>query len=385
MLLEFGAKNFFSFKEGFEVSLRLNASCPEKISRYKNYTNILAVKGANASGKTNVLKLLSFIQYFTIYSFNNKLDDDIDFHSYFNNNEVTEIYIVFSEKDIEYTYELTLRKEEVLSEVLYKKVKRKTKIIQRVNNEIVYTAKEFESLQILKLKSNASFISTAKQYDLDEIDLIYSLFNNIRTNVHSMGRDDELPNYQIASAFYNENKNVFQFVKSVLQKADTGIKDIKILNMENKETGKIEYFPIFDYEVKEQKNYLTFFDQSSGVKSLFQQLGIYKLALNEGAVLALDEFDINLHPDLLPMLIDFFEDEKKNINNAQLIFTTHNSEIMDELGKYRVVLVNKKENESFLYRLDEIPGDILRNDRSISSVYNTGKIGGKPKISYGQI
>ncbi len=130
---------------------------------------------------------------------------------------------------------------------------------------------------------------------------------------------------------------------------------------------------------------MTFYDQSSGVKSLYLQLGRYKTVLDKGGILALDEFDINLHPDLLPMLIDFFEDEKKNINNAQLIFTTHNSEIMDELGKYRVVLVNKTENESFLYRLDEIPGDILRNDRSISSVYNAGKIGGKPKIGYGQI
>jgi hypothetical protein len=53
---------------------------------------------------------------------------------------------------------------------------------------------------------------------------------------------------------------------------------------------------------------------------------------------------------------------------------------MDYLGKYRVVFVNKEDNESFLYRLDELPGDLLRNDRSIEGVYNTGKIGGRPKL-----
>jgi hypothetical protein len=43
-------------------------------------------------------------------------------------------------------------------------------------------------------------------------------------------------------------------------------------------------------------------------------------------------------------------------------------------------LVNKEDNESFAYRLDEIPGDILRNDRPILPAYNDGKIGGIPKL-----
>ena len=64
---------------------------------------------------------------------------------------------------------------------------------------------------------------------------------------------------------------------------------------------------------------------------------------------------------------------------AQLIFTTHNNEIMDRLKKSRIILVNKEDNESYLYKLDET-GEILRNDRSISKIYNTGRLGGKPKI-----
>jgi AAA15 family ATPase/GTPase len=385
MLLEFGAKNFFSFKEGFEVSLRLNSSCPEKISHNKNYTSVLAVKGANASGKTNVLKLLSFIQDFTLNSFSSDTEDEIKFNSYFNNSEISSLYIVFSEKKIEYTYEVELTNQKIISEIIYKKDKRKTKIIERKNDKIIYTSKAFDELKIIKLKSKSSLISTAKQYEIDSINLIYNLFNGINTNVYSLGRHDGLPDYNEISKFYKENKDIFKFVQDTLKKSDTGIDSIDILTRENEETGKIVYFPVFNYDIKQNKKFLVFHNQSSGVKSLYQQLGKYKIVLDNGGILALDEFDINLHPDLLPMLIDFFDDNEKNINNAQLIFTTHNSDIMDELGKYRVVLVNKKDNESFLYRLDEIPGDILRNDRSISSVYNTGKIGGKPKISHGQI
>ncbi len=94
----------------------------------------------------------------------------------------------------------------------------------------------------------------------------------------------------------------------------------------------------------------------------------------------MDEFDINLHPHILPMLLNYFTDPKSNTINAQLIFTTHNTSILNEMGKYRTFLVNKDDNESFGYRLDEIPGDLLRNDRDISPIYNAGKIGGVPKL-----
>ena len=104
------------------------------------------------------------------------------------------------------------------------------------------------------------------------------------------------------------------------------------------------------------------------------------MALEQGGVLLLDEFDINLHPNLLPMLINLFDDPEKNLNNAQMIFSTHDTAIMDRLGKYRTYLVNKENNESFGYRLDEIPGDILRNDRPVSSPYRNGKVGGVPKV-----
>lgn len=94
----------------------------------------------------------------------------------------------------------------------------------------------------------------------------------------------------------------------------------------------------------------------------------------------LDEFDIYLHPLILPALLNLFIDEKFNKKNSQLIFTTHNSQIMDIIGKYRTVLLNKEDGESYGYRLDEIRGDLVRNDRPISPIYNSGKIGGVPKI-----
>ncbi|WP_373033290.1 ATP/GTP-binding protein [Sulfurovum sp.] len=386
MLLKFGAQNFFSFKEGFEVSLELGQTCPKSISHNKNFANVLAIKGANASGKTNVLKVLSFIKEFVTESFSYKPEDEIFINSYFDSEEPTNIYVIFLDNNIQYKYEVELTKHEIISETIYKKTQRSTKLIERKKNKLDYRTEQFKELDIVKLRKNASIVSTAKQYEVKELDIFYDLFLKIMVpNVSYLGMHDKLPNTQIASSFYYTNEEVFSFVKKLLIQSDTGINDIKIFEREDEENDEKEYFPIFYHTVGNTQKTLTIYDQSSGVKTLYQRLGFYKIALEEGSILVLDEFDINLHPDILPTLIELFEDKKTNTKNAQLIFTTHNSDIMDNLGKYKVVLVNKEENESFLYRLDEIPGDLLRNDRSIFKVYNTGKIGGKPKINYGEI
>jgi uncharacterized protein len=91
MLLEFGAYNFASFKEGFEINLRKNKNGLEA------YT-LMGIKGANASGKTNVLKVPSFLSAFGTTSFNSKPDTDIIFTSFFNNDKETSIYAIFFRK-----------------------------------------------------------------------------------------------------------------------------------------------------------------------------------------------------------------------------------------------------------------------------------------------
>lgn len=374
MILRFGGKNFCSFKEGFEVDLSLRDK--------SSITNVLAVKGANASGKTNVLKLVQFIQSFALNSFSElKPDAEIMIDSFFRNNDPIEMFIVFIKEGVEYKYELSLTKTEVISEIFSKKDKRETRIIERYKNEITKTVNEYNELKAIKQRSNVSLLSMALQHDLNSIKPLAELFKLLKTNVYLLGRREQrLNDHDSISKFYHKDKDIFQFVVDVLKKSDTGIEGVEIIESEDKESKEINYFPIFNFITSNEKKFLTFYEQSSGTKALYLQLADYALSISLGATLVLDEFDVNLHPDLLPMLIDFFDNPEKNTKNAQLIFTTHNTEIMDKLGKYKVVFVNKQDNESFLYRLDEIPGDIIRNDRPISPVYNAGKIGGKPKI-----
>ena len=380
MLVEFGGYNFFSFQEGFSVSLK----------NKNEISSVLAIKGANASGKTNVIKVLSFLHSFVTNSFTAlKPDEEIMVFSFFHNTNPISLYIIFKDKEIEYKYEIELTNTEVISETVYRKHKRWTPIIERKKDTLTKVSEDFKELKTISLaRINASIISIAKQYDIKAIDSLYDLFKNIETNVNVFGRtsnEDNFPHYKIVTDLYQNNKNLLKFVIDTLKKADTGIENIKIKPITNTETTKKEYIPIFEYKINTKIKTLTYHEQSNGVKSLYLQLGLYAIALDFGMVLALDEFDVDLHPDLIPMLVELFENKELNKNNAQFIFTTHHTSIMDKLGKYKIIFVNKDENESYLYRLDEIPGDILRPDRPITPAYRANKIGGKPRIQYGKV
>ncbi|EHH1076574.1 ATP-binding protein, partial [Vibrio parahaemolyticus] len=241
---------------------------------------------------------------------------------------------------------------------------------------------ELNEVKVVKLRDNASLISTCKHYDLlDNIALFstYEFFYNFLSNVYMFGLHSTEPSLSTISELYHKNEHIFNFTKELICACDTGVHDIRVIDYENSD-GKRVFSPLFFRNVNGKNERLTFHVESSGTKSLYYQMYKYRMILDIGGVLILDEFDINLHPHILPKLLGLFLDPEINTKNAQLIFSTHDSDVMDLLGKYRTYLVDKEDNECYSYRLDEIPSDILRKGRSIVTAYNAGKIGGVPKV-----
>lgn len=377
MLLEFGARNFFSFKEGFSFSLELNGNCPESISRGKCVANTMGLKGANASGKTNVLKALSFMKYLCTESFGSQPKEEIPFNRFYDSIEPANLFCRFELGLKKYLYEIELNNQEIISEELSFDDTEKF-IFKRVKNELPLVGDEFAEVKDLKLRSNVAVLNSAHMNEHQSLEPFFQFFENIVSNVGDFG----MMNLALAPSWickgYSENQAVFAEVKDVLARADTGIVDVEIKQTMNQQ-GKLEFFPVFIHDVDGHRYPVPFWHESNGTRNLFYTLDLYFRTLACGGVLLLDEFDINLHPDILPLLLKLFNDEQKNPHGAQIIFSTHDTSIMDLLGKYRTYLVNKKNNESYGYRLDEIPGDILRNDRPVSTPYRNGKIGGVPR------
>lgn len=385
MIHSFGARNYFSFAEGMEVSFELNSKVPKEFSRGLKASTVLGVKGANGSGKTNVLKALAFLADFITDSFSHDEKEPIKVENFFRNDKPTDFYVNFELAATKYYYELTLDKDRVMREALYKKVQRKTLVFERKNNEVVRRPVEHTELDIIELKSTASLVSTMHKYKLKsatkDLGEIWEFFYRIWGNVTSSGpvSDEKLFSRLTATEFYASAPEALAFAKKIICQSDLGIVDI-ILHKNENAKGDIEHFPLFVHDVKGEQRVLSSYQESSGTMALYRKLGVYWCALHEGGVLIMDEFDVNCHPMLLPQMISLFEDPEVNIGNAQFIFTAHNADIIDELGKYRTILVVKEDNESFCYRIDQIPGDIIRNDRSIAALYREGKLGGVPKL-----
>lgn len=384
MLLGYGAKNCWCFKDWMQVNLELDASVPSDISLNLPAATAMCFKGANASGKTNALKILAFITYFAELSFQTKPNDEILVDSFFFNKEPSELYIEFIQNGIYYRYELEVSPKVVLSERLFRKKaspgSRETEIFTRNRNTVVKNSL-YKGHADIVFRDNASFICTLNQYGLPEIKEIFDFFFYFVINVSYTGLSDSKARDILGAAqFYRSHPEHLAFVASKIRQFDTGIDDIKIETRKN-EYNQIISFPVFYHtlENKETKR-LLYNDESSGTKTLFGTLMNYYSVLSTGGVLILDEFDINLHPDILPHLLDLFLIKDKNPKNAQLIFTSHNTDIMDILGRYRTYIFEKEQNESFCYRLDEPKSPNLRNDRPVSVPYKKHLVGGFPKI-----
>lgn len=386
MIYSFGATNYFSFKDGFDISFELNSKVPKAVSKGRKVSTVMGIKGANASGKTNILQAYEFLSSFCARSFSRSDDAANYVCSFFENKDPCDFYIDFETDTGRYIYELSVTRSEVIREALYKKVTRKTLIVERKLNELVYRSSDLAALDLVVLKRNASLIDTINKYKLDVdgayFDSIHNFFSETKGNLSALSvmDDKELFPYTRVSNYYNVVPEAFQFVKNIILKCDLGITDIRLYERKD-ESGNKEYYPIFFHGGEDEKSrWLTYHNESHGTTALYRRLRVYWQTLQSGGVLVMDEFDTNLHPALLPMIVDLFLNPDTNPKNAQFLFTSHNLEIIDHLGKYRTILVGKEQGESFCYRLDEIPGDLVRNDRPISPLYREGKIGGVPRL-----
>ncbi len=381
MIKKFGVKNFFCFKEGIEVDFTFDGNVPKEISKGLNYSPVIGIKGANGSGKTNIIKVLDFLRSFCTFSADTNIDSKIYVDSFGGSDKPTEFYIDFDSNGRSYIYELSVNNQKVFREALYKIGKRKSLILERVDNEIINYRSSLKEIADIKLRENASVISMSHKYNFKsemlELKDVREFFLKIITNVDYFGFRERNMSISEISKRYGEKPDLFKFVKEIILFADSGLKDIQIYTRKD-DNEKDVFYPMFIRESKNRNILLTIHDESSGTKSLYETLYLYWLALSFGGVLALDEFDIHLHSLILPKILNLFFDKKINKRGAQFLFTAHNTEIIDELGKYRTILVNKENNESYCYRLDEIPGNIIRNDRSIIPLYLKGKIGGVP-------
>lgn len=394
MLKSFAIRNFQSFQEQVQISLELNRHTPLDNRSCKNstetqITKALAIIGANASGKTTLIKSLAFLDWFLKHSFQNKVDGDIPVSPHFSaSTEPSEFEVEFDLNGKDWRYRLVVDNKRVYSESLYCKQSRAfsyvfTRDWNPGSKNYTIKQQQFGLIQreAEKVRENASLISTAAQYDVPLA--LEILKNEVFSNLFVFGRqnmdDGQLFN---AAAFYANNEAIRSKMAKLLKSWDLGLHDVTVQKQTiTRQDGGTEdiFIPYGVHKVGDKDHQLMLRLESSGTQGAYLLLSKILPALEKGALVVIDELEADLHPFMLRPILDLFFSPKTNPLGAQIIFTCHSIEVLSLLHKSQVVLVEKnQQGVSDAWRLDTVKG--VRADDNLYAKYMSGAYGAVPEL-----
>lgn len=414
MLVEFSVKNFRSIKELQTVSFVSSALKSSPENEYIDENNItkdtklfktIGIYGANGSGKSNIIKALdSFIKVLVSQpsSISNLRELCQPFLFQENASETESFFqIVLIVKNVKYRYGLTVKinsdqsgpnpeksSEIVTNEWLYSDKKGKSTVLfQREGTQILKNSLQSKTKIPTSLPfKHTLFITHASAFDTHG-DCFY-ITDHLRRLVTS--------NFEV-------NHDKFRWM-SINQMQDKEYKE-KFINLLS--SFNLRYDDVFleedtdDYTFKEvypqdkivfRKNYLQTNkmqsielnlkeNESAGTQKMFDLAGLILRAfsLDHPAFIILDEIDSNFHPSLLIQLINLFNNPDFNRSNTQLLFTSHDTNLMSPkiMRRDQFFFTEKKEDHSTrLYSLSELKG--IRNDADFAKQYLSGYYGAIP-------
>lgn len=404
MIIEFSVANFLSFKDKVTFSMLANSSDGLNDNYIEvNNRKILktsAIYGANASGKTNLFKILtiviSMLRNSNYINVNSKLpivpfnfDKDMAKKS-------SEFEIRFIASGVRYVYGFIADTTNVYEEYLYYYPNgRETKIFDRTNvNEYSFPQGDERRLNDIATKNtpNKFFIATATNWNYEKTEIPYRfLTEDIRTfNNLAALRDVSLREY------LKDSKELKDFALEFLKKADFNIKDYKVLETDVPEdvlAAIPDFIKIgmnipqkpktFNAVFKHTGNdlELSYEEESMGTQIVFCFIPFIMDALNNKKVVIVDELDKSLHPYLVEMIVGMFNDPDINKSGAQLIFNTHDTNLLklNILRRDQIWFTEKDDSNgiSDLYPLSDFS---VRKTENVEKGYMLGRYGAVPFI-----
>jgi hypothetical protein len=402
MIRNFEFGNFCSYRETASISFAASASVDTDDSfaqslRKDRISLLMGVFGANASGKTNLLKGLVFLGFFLRHSYQHLGEKDpIPVDGFFHLGLKTPVIlkVEFEGHGGVYRYECELLPETVVTEKL-SQLNLETgyfRTLMARSAEGKITGRDFDVdraaiTRLLKDRPNASMFAAGLLTGSKEIAKINRALGVIETNVDRAGKqasasESEFQLLVEASEYFDANPHLRESVEERLVASDLGIsgfliKELMVFDSDKKREEKIK-FPFVCHRVDGQELEFPLSLESSGTKRLFLVLRRFFPVLMDGGIVVIDEMESDMHPHLIPTLLDLFADPELNPKRAQLLFTCHHVEILNRLAKEQIVLVEKDANcVSHAKRLSEVAG--VRREENFFSRYNAGYYGAIPK------
>lgn len=379
MVLEIALTNFFSINEKITLDLQAaNIQTKEARALDGNTFSVgnerllktVAIYGANASGKSNIIKAVKAAVDMILDSHNYNEGDSFGLKPFkFGGNDApSEFYIRFIVNGIEHEYSFSCTREEIITESLYYYPKgRKALIFSRDERKSGGKKEKYEFTIVIRrpmdVASNTSrktlFLSRASQMDRDKAKEIYRWFNE--QLVFSYRGNTSV----VTDRFLGDNKDA---VLRVLKAADSDIVEFSYKDGELTTFHRRNPSLPFDFNTEE----------SEGTKILLRIMLTVMDVVRNNKVMILDEVETSLHTRLVEYLINLFH----NSRSAQLVFTTHNTHLLDmsRFRKDQIFFVNKRDDgSSDLYSLFDYKD--FREKMDLEKAYLQGRFDAVPYVN----
>ncbi len=431
MLIEFRFKNYRSFRDDVVLSMEATG-----LGAFKNsliaYNSLkllpgAAIYGKNGGGKSNVIRAfclaVQFIKNAQRTQHENAIVPVVPFMlNDTSKNEPSEFEFIYTIGDIKYWYTFAATREKIIKESLYHAPKgQKALVFLREEQKFSFTEDKAKRKLISEtVAENQLFFSVA------------CTMNDIAcTNAMKWFREQIIFSRDYADIpkqllDYSNDTNMLKAISDYAKVADFGIEDMQF-EIDSKEVDETLEFPKdipegvkealtqFIQVLSETSNNsearlklgqvkatsfhqgqcedgslrlypLELADESDGTRKLMSIAPAIESALKKGGVLLIDELERELHPMLVDFIIAKFQSKKTNPNGAQIIFTTHNTELMNmELlrkDQFYFVDKNRKDGSSELYSISEFATKTAEN---IRKGYLLGKYGATPDIEIEEV
>ena len=414
MIVDFTVENFRSIKNEQLFSLyvdKKNNHHAGNISYAEDDIGLLksvAIYGANASGKTNLLLAIQALRKLIVESGDWKDGDPIDcYEPYLLSDETsskpTKLEMEFYAGKERYKYSVEYNLEEILFEKLDQyKTSKPSNIFTRTAPDDWKMVKFGDSYKGGKRQfaffPNNAYLSKAGNSP-ESPEFIREIYAFFRRKINILGTDKNIDVLD-----WEKKPGLSDVVNSFLSKADFGISGFSFEKGElpdgfslpdglpdaikNKITEQLTKKAVFKHRNDAGDDVI--FDltkESRGTRKIFKLIPFFTMVLISGEAVCIDEIESSLHPHIAELVIKLFNDPLVNTKNAQLIFTTHDMSLMSQslFRKDQVYLCAKsaKDGSEFV-PLDEYDSS-LKDSSPFAKWYNEGRLGGIPEINYKDI
>ncbi len=400
MIINFSIQNFGSVRNKQTLSFEA-----DKSTHLEDYYVIPAIGGlrilklgliygANASGKTTILKALDFLRKIVLKPLDKKTEE-LQFEPFLFDNETpkqnTILSIEFIQNNVRYFYEVEFNNKAIVNEALYVYNPKKAKVFSRTTDfenqftSIVFGNKiKIDKTVVKILETNTLWNNTVlsgflrTNMDCKELKDVTDWFNLYLMQL--VGTEQSIEN--VVSVGLKESYIITEFVLNILQKADFNISGINIENeIINNETNFSKKKISFEHTVNNKTYNLPIEHESQGTIRYYGFSGFLFLLIKKSVAMPIDELEASLHPDLfIHFLLAFLVNSKQ----SQIIATTHNREILNNKDIFRNDVIwftdKSKDSATELYSLADFDSSMIRDTSNVYNAYKIGKLGGVPNL-----